>query len=87
MLRSSIQPSYILSLDHRGSFAGVEPYVWKLEGLEQRGDCERRITREAAVTEIARQYRQWVDTFKRARAAAGSPEGAFATAHATLPQG
>jgi myo-inositol catabolism protein IolC len=46
-----------------------------------------KITREAAVAEIARRYRQWVDTFEQARAAAGVREDAAATARAALPQG
>jgi hypothetical protein len=50
-------------------------------------DGDGRIAREAAVAEITWRYRQWVDVFKRAKAAAGAPEGAFATARATLPQG
>jgi myo-inositol catabolism protein IolC len=41
--------------------AGVEPDLWKIEGLDRREDC-------AAVAEIARRYRQWVDVFERARA-------------------
>ena len=107
--------------------AGVEPDVWKIEGLDAREDCVRiseaarsggrgdvgcivlgrgedeshvhtwlataagvpgfigfavgrttfwepllawkdqHISREAAVTEIARRYRQWVEVFERAR--------------------
>ena len=108
--------------------AGVEPDVWKIEGLDRREDCEKivaaahrkgrdkvgciilgrgeddqkvhewlttaaavpgfigfavgrtvfweplvewrakKITREAAVTEIARRYREFVDIFEKARA-------------------
>jgi 5-dehydro-2-deoxygluconokinase len=108
--------------------AGVEPDVWKIEGLDRREDCVRvaetarrdgrgdvgcivlgrgedethvhtwlttaasvpgfigfavgrttfwdslvawkgqKVSREAALTEIARRYRQWVDVFDRARA-------------------
>jgi 5-dehydro-2-deoxygluconokinase len=108
--------------------AGVEPDVWKIEGLDRRQDCEKvvaaarrngrdkvgcivlgrgeddkkvrewlmtaahvpgfigfavgrttfwdplmdmrakKITREAAVSEIARRYREWVDIFEKARA-------------------
>jgi hypothetical protein len=33
--------------------AGVEPDIWKLEGLERRQDC-------LAVAAIARSYRDWV---------------------------
>src|SRR5205823_6523467 len=107
--------------------AGVEPDVWKIEGLDRREDCARvvaaarrggrdkvgcivlgrgeddrkvrewltvaagvpgfigfavgrttfwdpcvdfrakKITREAAVAEIARRYREWVDIFEKAR--------------------
>jgi myo-inositol catabolism protein IolC len=142
-----VRPALMLRAIRELQEAGVEPDVWKLEGLEQRGDCERivamarrdgrsrvgcivlgrgeneqhvetwltaaagvpgfigfavgrttfweplvalrdeKITREAAVAEIARRYRQWVDVFERAKAAAGAPEGAVATARATLPQG
>jgi 5-dehydro-2-deoxygluconokinase len=108
--------------------AGVEPDVWKIEGLDRRQDCEKvvaaarrngrdkvgcivlgrgeddkkvrewlmtaahvpgfigfavgrttfwdplmdmrakKITRAAAVSEIARRYREWVDIFEKARA-------------------
>ena len=34
---------------------------------------EGRITREAAVSEIARRYREWVDIFESAGSAAGAP--------------
>jgi len=116
--------------------AGVEPDVWKVEGLDRREDCvnvvaaarrngrskvsciilgrgdddrkvrewlataagvdgftgfavgrttwwdpladwrARRIARDAAVTEIARRYREWVDIFEKARnrLASGRPE-------------
>jgi hypothetical protein len=50
-------------------------------------DGDGTITRKAALAEIARRYRRWVDVFKRAKAAAGAPKEAFATARATLPQG
>ena len=116
--------------------AGVEADVWKVEGLDSQGDCERivemarrdgrakvgcivlgrgeneqhvrawlataagvpgfigfavgrttfweplialrdeKITRAAAAVEIARRYRQWVDVFERARAAAPSSNAA-----------
>jgi 5-dehydro-2-deoxygluconokinase len=109
--------------------AGVEPDIWKIEGLDRREDCaavaetarrdgrgdvgcivlgrgeddahvhtwlttaagvpgfigfavgrttfwgplvawkDQKISREAAVAEIARRYRQWVDVFENARAA------------------
>src|SRR5215469_14200227 len=109
--------------------AGVEPDVWKIEGLDRREDClkvvetarrngrdkvgciilgrgeddakvhqwlataasvpgfigfavgrttfwdplidlrDKKTTRQAAVTEIARRFRSWVDTFESARSA------------------
>ncbi len=127
--------------------AGVEADVWKVEGLDSPGDCERivavarrdgranvgcivlgrgedeqhvrawlataagvpgfigfavgrttfweplialrdeKITREAAVVEIARRYRQWVDVFERAQAAAASSGAALAPALVGTPQG
>jgi len=127
--------------------AGVEPDVWKVEGLDSQGDCERivamarrcgresvgcivlgrgeneqhvrawlataavvpgfigfavgrttfweplialrdeKITRDAAVTEIARRYRQWVDVFEAAKAAARSVDPASATASPRFPPG
>ena len=117
--------------------AGIEPDVWKIEGIDQREDCARvvaavrrggrdrvgcivlgrgeddtkvrqwlktaaavpgfigfavgrtsfwgpltdwkegRIARDAAVREIARRYREWVDIFEAARSAGGA---------ATLPE-
>jgi myo-inositol catabolism protein IolC len=143
----NVRPELMLRAIRELQEAGVEPDVWKLEGLEQRDDCVRivamarrdgrsrvgcivlgrgedeqhvrtwltaaagvpgfigfavgrttfweplaalragKITREAAVAEIARRYRQWVDTFEQARAAAGVPEGADATVPSALPQG
>jgi len=118
--------------------SGVEADVWKVEGLDSQGDCERivamarrdgranvgcivlgrgedeqhvrawlataadvpgfigfavgrttfwepliawhdkKMTREAAVAEIARRYRQWVEVFEAARAAARSADAASA---------
>jgi 5-dehydro-2-deoxygluconokinase len=116
--------------------AGIEPDVWKIEGMDRREDCERvvtavrrggrdgvgcivlgrgeddvkvrqwlktaaavngfigfavgrtsfwgplsdwkdgRIARDAAVSEIARRYREWVDIFEAARAGgAAAPRG------------
>jgi myo-inositol catabolism protein IolC len=143
----NVRPALMLRAIRELQETGVEPDVWKVEGLEQRSDCERivamarrdgrsrvscivlghgedeehvrtwlraaagvpgfigfavgrttfwaplaalrddKITREAAAAEIARRYRQWVDTFEQARAAAGVPKGADATAPSTLPQG
>jgi len=48
---------------------------------------DEKITREAAVTEIARRYRQWVDVFERAKAAARSSDAAFATGLLGAPEG
>jgi len=122
-LRPKLMVQTILELQE----AGVEPDVWKIEGLDRREDCEKivaaarragreqvgcivlgrgeddqkvrewlttaagvsgfigfavgrtdfwqplvdfrakKITREAAVTEIARRYREFVDTFESAR--------------------
>jgi hypothetical protein len=31
--------------------------------------CEKTITREAAVDEIARRYREWIEIFEKARRA------------------
>ena len=127
--------------------AGVEADVWKVEGLDSQGDCERivamarrdgrtnvgcivlgrgeneqhvrawlataagvpgfigfavgrttfweplidlrdeKITREAAVAEIARRYRQWVDIFERAKAAAPPSNAALAPGLVGAPQG
>jgi 5-dehydro-2-deoxygluconokinase len=113
--------------------AGIEPDVWKIEGIDRSEDCARvvaaarragrdrvgcivlgrgeddvkvrqwlktaaavpgfigfavgrtsfwgpltdwkddRIAREAAVNEIARRYREWVDIFEAAAAASGAP--------------
>ena len=126
------RPALMLRAINELQDAGVEADVWKVEGLDSQGDCERivemarrdgranvgcivlgrgeneqhvrawlataagvpgfigfavgrttfweplidlgieKITREAAVAEIARRYRQWVDIFERAKAAAPS---------------
>ena len=67
--------------------AGVKADVWKVEGLGSQGDLrDAEITREAAVPEIARRYRQWVDVFKQARAAAHSPDAALAPNVVGAPQ-
>jgi 5-dehydro-2-deoxygluconokinase len=123
-----LRPRLMVQAIHELQDAGVEPDVWKIEGLDQRQDCEKvvaagrrngrdkvgcivlgrgeddkkvrewletaakvpgfigfavgrttfwdplvdwrakKIPREAAVKEIARRYRQWVDIFERARA-------------------
>ncbi len=57
--------------------AGVEADICKIEGL----------TRESAVAEIARRYRQWVDVFERAKAAAHSADAALAPGLVGAPQG
>jgi len=123
-----IRPGLMVQTIHQLQDAGVEPDVWKIEGLDSVEDCKKvvaaahrggrdkvgciilgrgeddkkvrewlttaahtpgfigfavgrttfwdplmdmrakKITREAAVTEIARRYREWVDIFEKARA-------------------
>jgi myo-inositol catabolism protein IolC len=123
-----LRPGLMVRSIHEFQDAGVEPDVWKIEGLDRREDCEKvvaaaqrggrdkvgciilgrgeddkkvrewlttaaavpgfigfavgrttfwdqlidwraeRITREAAVAEIARRYREWVDIFEKSRA-------------------
>lgn len=123
-LRPGLMVRAILELQD----AGVEPDVWKIEGLDRREDCQKvvaaarrggrdqvgcivlgrgeddrkvrewlataahvpgfigfavgrttfwdplidwranKVTREAAVAEVARRYREWVDIFEKARA-------------------
>jgi len=46
---------------------------------------DEKISREAAVAEIARRYRQWVDVFEAAKPAARSTDPAYATASARSP--
>ena len=150
-----LRPALMLRAISELQDAGVEADVWKVEGLDSPGDCERtvamamamamamarrggrsnvgcivlgrseneqhvqaclataagvsgfigfaagrttfweplialrdkKITREAAVAEIARRYRQWVDVFEQAQAAARSSEAALATALMEAPQG
>jgi len=122
-----IRPGLMVQAIHQLQDAGVEPDVWKIEGLDRREDCVQfvaaahrdgrnkvgcivlgrgeddkkvrewlataapvagfigfavgrttfwdplvdmranKITREAAVAEVARRYRQWVDIFEKAR--------------------
>jgi myo-inositol catabolism protein IolC len=122
-----LRPALMVRTLHELQEAGVEPDVWKVEGLDLRDDCEKvvatarrdgrdrvsciilgrgeddkkvrewlataagvdgfigfavgrttwweplvdwranRTTREAAVAEIARRYREWVDIFEKAR--------------------
>jgi 5-dehydro-2-deoxygluconokinase len=124
-----LRPGLMVRAIHELQDAGVEPDIWKIEGLERREDCERVVaaarrggrghvgcivlgrgedeqkvrewlttaagvpgfigfavgrtdfweplvawrnkqtTRERAVAEIARRYREFVDIFERARAA------------------
>jgi myo-inositol catabolism protein IolC len=124
-----LRPGLMAQAIHQLQDAGVEPDVWKIEGLDRREDCEKvvaaarrggrsavgcivlgrgeddrkvrdwlttaaavpgfigfavgrttfwdplidwrahKITREAAVAEIARRYREWVDLFEQRRAA------------------
>jgi myo-inositol catabolism protein IolC len=142
-----IRPELMLRALRELQDAGVEADVWKVEGLDSQGDCERivamarrdgrtsvgcivlgrgeneqhvrawlataagvpgfigfavgrttfweplvalrdkKTTREAAVAEIARRYRQWVDIFELAKAAASFSDGALATGLARPPQG
>jgi len=123
-----IRPGLMVQTIHQLQDAGVEPDVWKIEGLDSVEDCKKvvaaahrggrekvgciilgrgeddkkvrewlttaahtpgfigfavgrttfwdplvdmrakKITREAAVTEIARRYREWVDIFEKAHA-------------------
>jgi myo-inositol catabolism protein IolC len=122
-----VRPGLMVKAIHELQDAGVQPDVWKIEGLDRREDCEKvvaaarrdgrdavgcivlgrgeddvkvrewlrtaaavpgfigfavgrttfwdplvdwranKCTREAAVAEIARRYREWVDIFERAR--------------------
>jgi 5-dehydro-2-deoxygluconokinase len=124
---SEIRPGLMVQAIHQLQDAGVEPDVWKIEGLERRADCEKivicahrngrgkvgcivlgrgedekkvhewletaaqvdgfigfavgrtvfwdplvdwlakKTMREAAVAEIARRFRKFVDTFEKAR--------------------
>lgn len=128
-----LRPALMLRAISELQDAGVEADVWKVEGLDSQGDCERivamarrdgranvgcivlgrgekeqhvrdwlataagvpgfigfavgrttfweplidlrdgQIDRAAAVAEIARRYRSWVDVFEKAKAAAGAP--------------
>jgi 5-dehydro-2-deoxygluconokinase len=123
-----LRPGLMVQTIQQLQDVGVEPDVWKIEGLERREDCEKvvaaarrggrgkvgcivlgrgeddakvrqwlataahvpgfigfavgrttfwdpcvdwrakKVTREAAVAEIARRYREWVDIFEKARA-------------------
>jgi myo-inositol catabolism protein IolC len=131
-----LRPALMVRTIHDLQEAGVEPDIWKVEGLDLRDDCAKvvavarrdgrdrvgciilgrgedgqkvrawlttaasvtgfigfavgrttwwgplvdwranRIKREAAVAEIARRYREWVDIFEKARSslASGRPE-------------
>jgi myo-inositol catabolism protein IolC len=122
-----VRPGLMVKAIHELQDSGVQPDVWKIEGLDRREDCEKvvaaarrdgrdtvgcivlgrgeddvkvrewlrtaaavpgfigfavgrttfwdplvdwranKCTREAAVAEIARRYREWVDIFERAR--------------------
>jgi myo-inositol catabolism protein IolC len=122
------RPTLMVSAIRKLQEAGVEPDIWKIEGLDRREDClrvaetarrgersevgcivlgrgedeahvhrwlataasvpgfigfavgrttfwepllawrEQKSSRDAAVAEVARRYRQWVDVFKKARA-------------------
>jgi hypothetical protein len=52
------KPLYVLPFDHRGSFENGM-FGWK-----------GALTREAAVAEMARRYREFVDDFERAHVGA-----------------
>jgi 5-dehydro-2-deoxygluconokinase len=142
-----VRPALMLRALRELQDAGVEADVWKVEGLDNQGDCERlvlmarrdgranvgcivlgrgeneqhvrawlataagvsgfigfavgrttfweplvalrdkKIAREAAVAEIARRYRKWVDIFELAKAAASFSDGAPATGLARPPEG
>lgn len=142
-----LRPTLMLRAIGELQDSGVEADVWKVEGLDNQGDCERivamarrdgranvgcivlgrgeneqhvrtwlesaasvsgfigfavgrttfwepliawrdeKITREAAVVEIARRYRQWVDVYERAKAAARSSDEALAPGLTGAPQG
>ena len=131
-----LRPKLMVQAIHELQNAGVEPDVWKIEGLDRREDCveivaaarrngrdkvgciilgrgedenkvgewlataasvpgfsgfavgrttfrdplinwrEKKITREAAVTEISRRFRNWVAIFEKARAEASEQVGA-----------
>jgi len=55
------QPLYVLPFDHRASFQ-TGMFGWR----------DKKEPREAAVAEIARRYREFVDVFENARAAASA---------------
>ena len=142
-----VRPALMLHALRELQDAGVEADVWKVEGLDNQGDCERlvlmarrdgranvgcivlgrgeneqhvrawlataagvagfigfavgrttfweplvavrdkKITREVAVAEIARRYRQWVDIFELAKAAASFSDGVPAVGLARPPEG
>jgi hypothetical protein len=44
--------------------AGVEPHVWKIEGLDAREDCERVVAQARAM--IAQRYRPLIDVYAEA---------------------
>ena len=39
-----IRPGLMIQAIHELQDAGVEPDVWKIEGLDRREDCERMVT-------------------------------------------
>ena len=69
-------PLYILPFDHRASFENGM-FGWS-------GVRDEKISREAAVAEVARRYRRWVDVFAQARGAASSSDIAPGTPSATV---
>ena len=77
MARGYHRPLYVLPFDHRGSFE-TGMFGWKGADLrcvllrhpssEIYDGFKERTTREAAVAEVARRYREFVDVFEKARA-------------------
>ena len=76
----SLRPALMVQAIHELQDAGVEADVWKIEGLDRQEDCRpdhllaaagriprQKITREAAVAQIAGSYRAWVDLFEKAK--------------------
>ena len=138
-----IRPALMVRTIRELQEAGIEPDVWKVEGLDRREDCvnvvaaarrdgrdkvsciilgrgeddrkvrewlttaagvdgfigfavgrttwwgpladwqARRIAREAAVTEIARRYREWVDIFEKSRNRSASGRSELRPAYST----
>ena len=74
-----LRPALMLRAIGELQDAGVKADVRKVKGLGSQGDLrDAEITGEAAVPEIVRRYRQWIDVFKQARAAAHSSNASLA---------